>query len=156
MGLPSSSHGKESAALWETWVWSLAQEDPLEKECNGEGNPLQYSCLEKSMDRGAWWITVYGSQRIEHDRVNKMLLKLILPYSFSFFWFFSLFCGVLLWDVHRSAWHRVHTWECQLVLSISQQAHCPGASLVSSSLWREARCVCIFFLYCQVSLLMAL
>ena len=24
----------------------------------GNGNPLQYSCLEASMDRGAWWATV--------------------------------------------------------------------------------------------------
>jgi len=24
------------------------------------GNPLQYSCLENSMDRGAWWVTVHG------------------------------------------------------------------------------------------------
>ena len=24
------------------------------------GNPLQYSCLENSMDRGTWWATVYG------------------------------------------------------------------------------------------------
>ena len=26
----------------------------------GHGNPLQYSCLENSMDRGAWWATAYG------------------------------------------------------------------------------------------------
>ena len=26
----------------------------------GNGNPLQYSCLENSMDRGAWWATVHG------------------------------------------------------------------------------------------------
>ena len=26
----------------------------------GNGKPLQYSCLEKSMDRGAWWATVHG------------------------------------------------------------------------------------------------
>jgi len=26
----------------------------------GNGNPLQYSCLENSMDRGAWRATVYG------------------------------------------------------------------------------------------------
>ena len=26
----------------------------------GHGNPLQYSCLEHPMDRGAWWATVYG------------------------------------------------------------------------------------------------
>ena len=26
----------------------------------GHGNPLQYSCLGNSMDRGAWWATVRG------------------------------------------------------------------------------------------------
>ena len=26
----------------------------------GNGNPLQYSCLENSMDRAAWWATVHG------------------------------------------------------------------------------------------------
>ena len=26
----------------------------------GNGNPLQYSCLENPMDRGAWWATVHG------------------------------------------------------------------------------------------------
>ena len=25
----------------------------------GDGNPLQYSCLENPMDRGAWWTTVH-------------------------------------------------------------------------------------------------
>ena len=26
----------------------------------GNGSPLQYSCWENCMDRGAWWATVYG------------------------------------------------------------------------------------------------
>ena len=26
----------------------------------GNGNPLQYSCLENSMDIGVWWVTVHG------------------------------------------------------------------------------------------------
>ena len=26
----------------------------------GNGNPLQYSCLGSSMDRGAWWATIHG------------------------------------------------------------------------------------------------
>ena len=26
----------------------------------GNGNPLQYSCLENPMDGGAWWTTVHG------------------------------------------------------------------------------------------------
>ena len=27
------------------------------------GNPLQYSCLENPMDRGAWWATVYAAAK---------------------------------------------------------------------------------------------
>ena len=30
----------------------------------GHGNPLQYSCLENPMDRGAWWAQFVGSQRV--------------------------------------------------------------------------------------------
>ena len=40
---------------WETRVWTLGREDPLER-C---GNPLQYSCLENAMERGAWRATVH-------------------------------------------------------------------------------------------------
>ena len=29
----------------------------------GNGNPLQYSCLENSKDRGAWWTTVHGVEK---------------------------------------------------------------------------------------------
>ena len=40
----------------------------LERSPGGEhGNPLQYSCLENPMDRGAWDATVLGSQSIGHD-----------------------------------------------------------------------------------------
>ena len=31
----------------------------------GNGNPLQYSCLEHSMARGAWWGTVCGVVRVD-------------------------------------------------------------------------------------------
>ena len=31
----------------------------------GNDNPLQYSCLEISMDRGAWWATVHGIAKLE-------------------------------------------------------------------------------------------
>ena len=37
----------------------------------GNGNPLQYSCLENSMDRGVWFAMSMGSQRVGHDLVNK-------------------------------------------------------------------------------------
>ena len=41
------SDGKASACRAETWVQSLSWEDPLEKEM---ATPLQYPCLENSMD----------------------------------------------------------------------------------------------------------
>ena len=44
-------------AMQETRVCFLGWEDPPGE---GNGNPLQYSCLENSMDRGTWWATVHG------------------------------------------------------------------------------------------------
>ena len=40
----------------------------------GHGNPLQYSCLENPMDRGAWWATVHGvskSRTLLNDLAHK-------------------------------------------------------------------------------------
>ena len=37
----------------------------------GNGNPLQYSCLENPMDRGAWWATFYGVARVRYNLVTK-------------------------------------------------------------------------------------
>ena len=48
----------------------------------GNGNPLLYSCLEKPMDRGAWWATVHGvtkesntSQQINNNHIYLSLLS---------------------------------------------------------------------------------
>ena len=37
----------------------------------GNGNPLQYSCLENPMDREAWLAIVHGPQRVRHDLVTE-------------------------------------------------------------------------------------
>ena len=37
----------------------------------GNGNPLQYSCLENPMDRGAWQAKFHGVTRVGHDLVTK-------------------------------------------------------------------------------------
>ena len=37
------------------------------------GNPLQYSCLENPMDRGAWWATVHEVTSVRHDWATKQL-----------------------------------------------------------------------------------
>jgi len=57
MGFPGGSDGKESFCH----VGDLGSIPGLGRY-PGEGNgyPLQYSCLENLMDRGAWWATVHG------------------------------------------------------------------------------------------------
>ena len=48
---------KNLPAMQETWgSISRLGRSPGE----GNGNPLQYSCLENFMDRGTWWATVHG------------------------------------------------------------------------------------------------
>ena len=37
----------------------------------GQSNPLQYSCLENLMERGAWRAIVHGVARVGHDLVTK-------------------------------------------------------------------------------------
>ena len=37
----------------------------------GNGNPLQYSCLENPVNRGAWRATVMGSQRVRQGLASK-------------------------------------------------------------------------------------
>ena len=44
----------------------------------GNGNPLQYSCLENPMDRGAWWVTVHRITK------SQTLLGTFLLVSFFF------------------------------------------------------------------------
>ena len=44
----------------------------------GNGNPLQYPCLENSMDRGAWQVTVYGiaeSDTYTHSRRGRQMSR---------------------------------------------------------------------------------
>ena len=37
----------------------------------GNGNSLQYSCLENPVDRGAWQAIIHGVARVGHDLVTK-------------------------------------------------------------------------------------
>ena len=57
MDSPGGSDGKKSA-------YSVGDQGsiPWSERSPGEGNgyPLQYSCLENPMDREAWWVTVHG------------------------------------------------------------------------------------------------
>ena len=66
-GFPRGSVVKNLPAVKATkemWIQSPGQEDfPGE----GNGNPLQSSCLENLVDRGAWGLQPKVSQRVGHD-----------------------------------------------------------------------------------------
>ena len=55
-GFPVGSDGKESARIAGDPGSILGGRSPGE----GHGSPLQYSCLENPMDKGAWWAIVHG------------------------------------------------------------------------------------------------
>ena len=54
---PGGLDSKESACIAAD-LWLIAGSETSSGE--GKGYPLQYSCLENPMDRGAWWATVHG------------------------------------------------------------------------------------------------
>ena len=57
MGFPGGSEIKASACN----AGDLSSIPGLGRSAGeGNGNPLQYSCLENPMDGGAWWATVHG------------------------------------------------------------------------------------------------
>ena len=57
LGFPGGSDGKASARNAGD-LGSIPSSGRSPRE--GNGNPLQYSCLENSMDGGAWWAAVPG------------------------------------------------------------------------------------------------
>ena len=56
---------------------SACLKTPTDAPGEGNGNPLQYSCLENPMDRGAWQATVHRITRVGHDLVTKPPLMLL-------------------------------------------------------------------------------
>ena len=64
-GFPGGASGKESACQcrrrrrrsFDPWAGKIRG--------GGPGNPLQYSCLENSRDRRAWWATVLGVAELD-------------------------------------------------------------------------------------------
>ena len=65
--LLGASHGQRSLVGYSSWVHGESDMTgrlhfQFSLSCTGEGNgnPLQYSCLADPRDRGAWWAAVYG------------------------------------------------------------------------------------------------
>ena len=72
LGFPCSSADKESACnAGDPGLIPGPGKSPIE----GNGHPLQYSCLDNPMDRGAWQAIVHGVARVAHDLVTKPTTK---------------------------------------------------------------------------------
>ena len=64
----------------------------------GHGNPLQYSCLENPMDRGAWWATQpMGLQRVRHEWTTEHVVL------------FQVYSKVIQLHVYRYLYTHTHT-----------------------------------------------
>ena len=55
----------------------------------GNGNPLQYSCLENPMDRGTWWATVHGVAKSQTVILSEISQTEKEKYCMT-----SLICGI--------------------------------------------------------------
>ena len=91
---PGSSDGKESARNAQD-VGSIPQSGRSPGE--GNGSPLQYSCLENTMDRGAWRATVRGVT-VGYDWVIITAIPVtFLSENFCTFWTRIFFLQVFTW-----------------------------------------------------------
>ena len=89
---PHGSEGKESSRNAEA-LSSIPESGRSPGEENG--TPLQYSCLENPMDRGAWWATglqSIGSQRVGQDwAISLHFFQIAMMFA-------SLCCLAIIWN----------------------------------------------------------
>ena len=128
LGFPGGSDDKE-------FTCSSGDPDsiPGSRRSPGEenGNSLQYSCLENTIDRGAWWATVYGvmTELLTHTFVTiglstitwySSMVNKKLNFLYAFLSKLKLFlqlarsCDCSLWAARKSFW------------DLPTPASCPG------------------------------
>jgi len=109
--LPGKSHGRrslEGCSPWGHWVTSLS--------CIGEGNgnPLQCSCLEKPRDGGAWWAAVYGVAQ-SWTRLNRLSSSIYSVKKNGMYLYQMLKLPIL----YCLQWSRYQSLSCSLSLSLT-------------------------------------
>ena len=114
MGLQRVGHDSETELNWTEWGFP-GSSDGKESPCSarhlgsipglgkspGEGNcyPLQYSCLENSMERGAWQATVLGVHK-ELEMTEQLTLSLSLNW--------------MVWPIKKHPWTRFNQWHTSM------------------------------------------
>ena len=140
----------------------------------GHGSPLQYSCLENPMDRGAWWATVHGvaeswtqgSNKAQHTTFLKFYWICYNIASVSLFWFFlpqgmwNLSSLIRDWT-HTSLITREVPKYYAFLMSCFEKACCKFPSLIfilqiSLVLFLCFSCVCLLSRFSRVRLFLTL
>ena len=79
---------KNPLAMWETWVWSLDQEDPLEEGMATHSSILTWRI---PLDRRAWWATVHGVTVLDTTKWLTLSLSLTSLKSQDYVLFISIY-----------------------------------------------------------------
>ena len=147
LAFPGGSDGKESAwSSGDLGSFPGSEWSPWE----GNGNLLQYSCLENSKDRGAWWATVPRIKRIRHNwGINTfntyylLLIIFILLENISDIQFSSVTqlcltlcnpmeCSTPGLQVHRNSWSLLKLMSIKSVMPSNHLILCCPLLLLSS------------------------
>ena len=110
--------------MQETKVGSLVGEDHL----GGNGNPLQYSCLENPMDRGAWWATVHEVTKSQTPlSMHTPTMMYVITYLFTCLNRHLFICLYLYICRYTSAYRCIciYTPSVHLLRELSVQMFCP-------------------------------
>ena len=119
----------------------------------GNGNPLQCSCLENPRKRGAWWAAVYGVTQSQ-TRPKRLNRNVFLSYFILQFWLvlsfnFWVFVEVLTESLHFSLEFSKHPYDhlfehfIRQIISLSLGLF-PGV-LFCSFVWKVFLCLLILF-----------
>ena len=122
LGFPGGSDGKESA--YSAGDIGLIP-GPGRSPGEGNGNPLQYSCLENPMDGGAWQATVHGLAKSRTWLSNfTFFLSVVFP---------VVMYGCESWTIKKAEHQRIHAFELwcwRRLLRVPWTARRPNQSIL--------------------------
>ena len=105
----------------------------MREEGEGNGTPLQYSCLENPMDGGAWWAVVHGVAK-SRTRLSDFFFFFFFLVAFSYsllsttvavntmymcfghFFHFGLYCWLPSRKVIANLYSHCNAWLCSFIL----------------------------------------
>ena len=114
--LPGKSHGWRNLVGYSPW--GRYESDTTERlhfhfslSCirEGNGNPLQCSCLENPRDGGAWWAAVYGvaQSRTQLKQLSSSSSNLITVFSLTSFLIIKSFPQLYCIFIHGARWESI-------------------------------------------------